>query len=339
MSIVLDDNDKKTLGIIKDKINNSENIVISTHRNPDGDAIGSTLALHLYLKSIGKKSRIIINGPVPDNYKFLNFSDEIEIFDETFIKTIEDSDLIFVVDLNDVERTNRPAEALKNSKAYKIVIDHHIEPKEFADLYFVKTEATSAGELIYYLCKHNDNNALNRDISSCLYTAILTDSGSFRFPRTDGTTHRIIADLIECGADPVYLYENIYNIRSAKAIKLLGIAFAGLEILRFGQLCLMCLTKNDFKKAVAEEEDVEDIVEQTLTIRNVKVGILLSESLKNDEIRVSFRSKGDISVRDLAVKFNGGGHKNAAGARFYNQSLDFTKQMLLNEIDKMRLIE
>jgi phosphoesterase RecJ-like protein len=336
MSIIINNDDFEILDAIKEKIDGSTNIILTTHRNPYGDAIGSTLGFYHYLNSIGKNSKIIIKGPLPFNYKFLPESDKIEIYDDSHFDLIQNCDLIFVIDLNDVERTGSPAEAIKSSNAFKIVVDHHIEPKAFADLYFVKTEATSAGELIYYLCKHKNDNGLCPETASCLYSAIMTDSGSFRFPRTDGTTHRIIADLIDNGADPVELFENIYNIRPKQVVKLLGEAFAGLETID-DKICILTLCREHFEKANACEEDVEDIVEQSLTIENIKLGILLSESLNKDEIRVSFRSKGDISVRDLAVKFNGGGHKNAAGARFFNQSIEDAKKLILDELKNMNI--
>jgi bifunctional oligoribonuclease and PAP phosphatase NrnA len=276
---------------------------------------------------------MIIHSPVPYNYKFLKGSENIIQYNEECDDFILSSDLIFVIDLNDVERTKSPAAAIKKSSAYKIVIDHHLEPKEFADLYLTDDEATSAGELVYQLIKNDKQNYLNDAISSCLYSAIMTDTGSFRFPRTDGNVHRIIADLIDQGANPVELFENIYNIRPSKVVKLLGEAFGGLELFFSGELCVMTLDKSLFLRAGAVEEDVEDIVEQSLTIEGVKVGILFSECLQKEEIRISFRSKGDISVRDIALKFNGGGHKNAAGARIFNTSLNEAKRLVLKEME------
>ena len=224
------------------------------------------------------------------------------------------------------------AETLKQSHAYKIIIDHHIEPKEFADLYFVNPEATSTGELIYYIIKTYNNEFFTKDIANALYTAIATDTGHFRFPRTDEITHNIISDLISKGADPVYCYDQIYNNRPIRFLKLLGEAFCSIETYFDDTVCIMTLTEENYKKAGANEMDVEDIVEHTMFIEKVKIGVLLSECNNANEIRCSFRSKGDISVRDFAIKFNGGGHKNASGARFKNKNINEVKQIIINQL-------
>jgi phosphoesterase RecJ-like protein len=335
MSVLLNSEINEKFDQINQQIDKSGNITITTHVNPDGDAIGSVLGLYNYLRDLKKECKIIIHSPVPYNFKFLKGAENIIQYSNECDDFILSSDLIFVVDLNDIDRTKSPAEIVKKSPAKKIVIDHHINPKEFADIYLVDENATSAGELVYYLLKSNKNFVLNRPIAESLYSAIMTDTGIFRFPRTDGSIHRIIAELIDSGADPVMLFEKIYNTRPPRVMKLFGEAFAGLEILLDGKLCVMTLSKKEFQRAGAVNEDVEDIVEQSLTIEGVQVGILLSEILNSDEIRVSFRSKGDIFIRDIAVKFNGGGHQNAAGARFYNTPLEKAKMLVVEEIKKL----
>ncbi|MFH1052687.1 MAG: bifunctional oligoribonuclease/PAP phosphatase NrnA [bacterium] len=338
MSVNITENTKKLFEQIHHVVDEAKRITITTHVNPDGDAIGSTLAFYHYLCSLGKECRIIIHSSVPYNFQFLSNADNIQTFDnnqnlsEDYILA---SDAIFVIDLNDIDRTKSPAEIIKKSKARKIVIDHHINPKEFADIYLVDDNATSAGELVYYLIKSNNEFQLDKTISECLYSAIMTDTGTFRFPRTDGNIHRIIADLIDCGADPVMLFEKIYSTRPPRVIKLLGEAFAGLEMLLDGKLCVMTLTKEHFNRAGASNEDVEDIVEQSLTIQGTQVGILFSQMLESEEIRISFRSKGDINIRDVAVKFNGGGHQHAAGARLFNMPMEEAKAMVIEEVEKM----
>jgi len=326
---------EKVFEPIHEIINNSSKITITTHVNPDGDAIGSTLAFYHYLISQKKECKIIIHSTIPYNFSFLEGSEYISQYNDSFDDFILSSDTIFVIDLNDIERTKSPADIIKKSKAKKVIIDHHINPKDFADVYLVDDNATSAGELVYYLIKSNDSFKFTSTISECLYAAIMTDTGTFRFPRTDGSIHRIIADLIDNGANPVYLYEKIYNTRPPRVVKLFGEAFAGLEILFDGKVCVMTLTREHFKRAGAKNEDVEDIVEQSLTIKNVEIGILFSEMLDSDEIRISFRSKGDINIREVAVKFNGGGHQHAAGARFYNASIEEAKKLMLKEVGEL----
>lgn len=318
------------------RLDGAKQITITTHANPDGDAIGSALALFHYVELFKNHVKMIIHNDVPHNFKFLSGSENFEKYNsELHDNFILQSDLLIIVDLNDPNRTKSPSEIIKKTNAFKIVIDHHFAPELFADLSIIETDACSAGELIYKLVKSDDSKTMNRNIAEALYAAILTDTGSFRFPRTDGETHRIIADIIDRGADPVYLYENIYNIRPFKSVKLLGEAFANLELYYDGTLCLMALSKGHFQRSGASEEDVEDIVENFLTIKGVKIGVLLSESLTNDEIRISFRSKDDISIREIALKFNGGGHKHAAGARVYNTPLKDVKSKIIEAVSEV----
>lgn len=321
---------------IKNRIEKSKQITITTHGNPDGDAIGSALSMYHYIKLFDKKVKIIIHDDVPHNFKFLEGAEHFEIYNADIHNNfILNSDLLFIVDLNDPKRTKSPAEILIKTQAFKIIIDHHYAPELFADLSIIETDASSTGELIYKLIKSDVSKRINKEIADALYSAILTDTGSFRFPRTDGETHRIIADLIDIGSDPVNLYENIYNIRPFKSVKLLGEAFAGMELHFDGKLCIMALEKEHFERANAGEEDVEDIVENFLTIKGVKVGVLISDSLTTQEVRISFRSKDDISIRDIAMQFDGGGHKHAAGARVYNTAIDEVKHRVIKAISKI----
>jgi bifunctional oligoribonuclease and PAP phosphatase NrnA len=333
MSALLNDDKIESIGKIIELFKKNEKFIITTHVNPDGDAIGSVLALHHYLKYFNKSSRLIIYSPVPYNLRFLKGSEEINIFEPQDEKYILESDVAVVVDLNDATRAKEPGELILKSDAKKVIIDHHINPKDFADFYLTDEDATSAGELIYFLLSSDEDYKISKSVAECLYTAIMTDTGSFRFPRTDGNLHRIVADLIDLGADPVYLFENIYNIMPVRVVKLLGQAFKSIELFYEGKVCVMTLRRRDFEEIGAVNEDVEDIVEKSMAIEGVVIGILLSEHTSKEEIRVSFRSKGDISVRDIAVEFNGGGHKNAAGARFFNTAVDDAKNEIIKAIE------
>ncbi len=318
-------------------IRSSKKPLITTHINPDGDAIGSVLAMSAYIaKTYGKTPKIYIHNPVPYNYKFLPNSDKIEEYDGDVSK-IESADLIIVLDLNDFKRLKKFGEDMSKVKAKKILVDHHSDPKSKPDVLISDPEATSTGELVYRLISMDPDAVIDKDIASCLYAAILTDTGSFRFPRTDSETHRIISDLIEKGADPSEIYEKIYNRRPLRVIKLIGEAFASAETRLEGALCFMSITRESLRKAQAFDEDVEDIAEHTVTIDGVKIGVLLSENSKTDEIRISFRSKENIEARKLAVKFGGGGHFHAAGARVNGQTVEALKGLI--EIEAKKLLE
>ncbi len=310
----------------------SKNIIITTHMNPDGDAIGSALSIYHFAKDAGCNPKVIINDEVPYNFSFLSDADKVITYDESkHYDEILKAEAIFVVDLNDPSRLKALEKPILESSAKKIVIDHHIEPKEFADIYIVDTEASSAGELIYKFLIQIENVKINSYVAESLYTAIMTDSGNFRFPRTDAELHRIVADLLELGADPVKIYNEVYARVPYRKLQLLGYAYSNMNLYFNGNLCMMYLTADDIKKAEASENDVEDFVETLLNIEGVKVGIMMTEAIDRSVVRISFRSKGDISVRDMALKFDGGGHFHAAGARVYNSDLQTVRHRLLEE--------
>ena len=176
---------------------------------------------------------------------------------------------------------------------------------------------------------------ITEEIASALYTAIMTDTGSFRFPHTKSETHLIIAELIKYGADPAKIYEEVYNIIPYRAALLQGEAFASSELFYEGKLVVMTLSKEIFTKTGGLDSDIEGIVEHTVTIKNVLAGILITERPNDPEIRISFRSKGDINVRELAVELGGGGHFNAAGARLSNVTLIDARKIVIEKAGKL----
>lgn len=320
----------KSVNEILTAIENSKNILISTHTNPDGDAIGSCLALYHYLQQKNKQAQIIIHSPIPSNLKFLNEINHITINnDEQINKLSTNSDTIFVVDLNDISRVKSLRLVIEQSNALKIVIDHHLEPKNFADLYLIDTTASSTGEILYKLLQKDRNFQWTQIISEYLYVAIMTDTGNFRFERTDSEVHRIVADLIDYGADPVKLYNEVYNKIPFNAARLMGIGYSNLEQYFDGKLVLMPIRHQDFLDTNSREEDTESFVESILSVDKVVMSILLMEIKDRNEIRVSIRSKGNYSARALALFFGGGGHLNAAGCRFYGEKFDTVKEKLI----------
>lgn len=324
------------LEIILEAIKQCNNIVITTHMNPDGDAIGSALGLYFYLKETGKNPSLICIDPAPPNIVFLEGTENIEIYKpQVHDVKINNADMLIIVDLNDAGRLRELSGTVFASKARKIIIDHHMNPKDFADLYLIDTEASSVGEMIWRLLKLDNDYSFSPQTASALYVAIMTDSGSFRFPRTDAELHLIVADLIDSGADPVYLYDEVYNQLPYRSFKLKNEGYSSMQLYFDGRLCLMPLAYSAFTKWEAIEDDTEGFVEELLSIKGVRVGILLTEVPARDEIRVSFRSKGDYSVRELAEKFGGGGHEYAAGARVKGSSLDDVQKELLRQFEEM----
>ncbi len=191
-------------------VENHKKFVITSHVNPDGDSIGSEIALYLYLKNLGKNARIINYSLTPDNYKFLDKNNVIEKFDEEKHKeVIENTEIIFILDTNEYSRTRTMEPLIKNSSAKKICIDHHLGSNQNGfDYYISDIDSPATGEILYRFFNSTENS-INTDIAEALYTAIMTDTGSFRFPRTDYETHKITAELIKAGADPVKLFSEV----------------------------------------------------------------------------------------------------------------------------------
>lgn len=308
---------------------NAKSIIISTHTNPDGDALGSSLALHRFALKIGKSSRILADTQLSVNLALFN-QNEYEVYDYTkHVGLIENADAIFILDLNDSKRLKSLEKNILESRAKKVMIDHHLEPNDFADAYYVDTDASSTAELVFKFIKNLDVAKLDNKIAEALYLGIMTDSGSFRFPRTDAELHRIVAELIEFGADPVSIYDNVYNQNSLLLTKLVGEVMTNIRLYCDDKLCIMTISRELLKKYKATNQDLEGFVEKTLSVAGVQIGAMISEMEDKDEIRISLRSKGDYSVREIAMYFGGGGHFHASGARCYECSLDDAKSKIV----------
>lgn len=311
---------------------NYNNFLIITHSNPDGDAIGSSLALYHYLNQKNKNVTLVMLSPIPSNLQFLTGINKIEFLLEPRKKfTANNFDVIVILDLNDITRLKEFHKHIINSNALKIVIDHHQEPKQFADFYLVDTSASSTGEILFKLLRKDKNILWTPQIAESLYVAIMTDTGNFRFERTDSEVHRIVADLIEFGADPVRLYNEVYNKISLNAARLMGVGYSRLESYFGNKLVIMPIFHQDFVETNTKEEDTEGFVESLLSIDGVVMAILMLEIVERNEIRVSIRSKGDFSARKLALNFGGGGHINAAGCRFYNSDFNQIKHTIIQK--------
>lgn len=317
-------------------LNDNNNILISGHQSPDGDCIGSQLGLYYYLRYLGKDVYMINCDPVPENLMFLKGCDELRVYNpDTHDTLFLDAGLIIITDVNETSRTGAQGDIILKSKAKKLVIDHHIDPDEFADYYYIDTEASSTGQLIWRIIDTDDKYNPGIETAEALYAAIMTDTGSFRFPRTNAEVHRSIASLIEIGVKPEDMYDNIYNTNSYSAFRLTGLAMSKLELHFNGLLGIISLKSEDFTSTGAEQADTENIVERILSVKGVKIGIFIREAPGSGFLRVSLRSKDVYSVRDIAAKFNGGGHFHAAGARLYGADIDSGIEMILKAASDM----
>ena len=302
-------------------IESHKRFVLTTHVNPDGDGLGTEVALALYLELKGKQVTILNDSATPSNYLFLDQLHPILQFEKAkHIKIIENAQVIVVLDTNHPDRLETMKPFIMASHAVKVCIDHHLEPGEFADLYLLDESSTATGEIVYHLINYLTGQTIDRGTAIALYTAIMTDTGSFRYPKTDPEVHKIIAHLIQMGADPVAIYEQVYECGSANRMRLLGMALANLKLLYDGKLAYIVLTRDMFEATGATEADTDAFVPYTLAIGGVQIGLMFSEM--NDIIKVNFRSKGNIRINELAKEFGGNGHQNAAGARIPHARLD-----------------
>jgi len=312
---------KTTISQIKALILQNQNFLITTHVNPDGDAIGCELAIDLALRQLGKQSTIVNHNVTPDNYQWLDEEKRIIHFiPELHRDYILNSNVIFILDTNQPDRLRSLEPFVRQSKAIKIVIDHHLEPHPFGDYYLIDDDATSTGEIVFKLLKEIEEIKFDKQIATALYTAIMTDTGSFRYPRTDSETHKITAHLIELGANPTEIFVNVYENWSPGRMRLLGEALDTLKTDYDGKLAYIVCTQKMFKETGTNEVETDNFTVYPMSIKGVLVGILFNE-LPNG-VKISFRSKGDIPINELAKEFGGNGHMNAAGARLFDKKLE-----------------
>ncbi len=306
-------------------IRNANSIAITTHVNPDGDALGSEVGLAEWLISIGKNVSVINHSPTPYNYFFLDTGTPIiEQFDvakhDALLKSV---DLLLVLDVNDPGRIRSIGPYALADRSKVAIIDHHLEPKDFAREYFIDTEACSTGELIYRLVTAAQpmlGGEITPKAANALYVAIMTDTGSFKFPRTNSGVFRMCADLLDLGADPVRSYNEVYNSSPPARLLLMRECLNSLEYQFNDRMAFQTITQAQLKSIGANEEDVDGFVQMPFQVGGIVLSAFLLE-LK-EGWKLSVRSKGDVSAAALAQAFGGNGHFNAAGARIA-ESLPF----------------
>lgn len=310
----------------RELLRSSSSVVLTTHVNPDGDGLGSQLALAEVLRARGRVVRIINHDAVPPPYRFLDPDGQtLERYEPArHDRFIQEASFIVVVDTNQLGRLGRMESAVESSPAPKAIIDHHPDPGSFASVVVVDTEASSTGELLYDLFVASEVLPLSAAGAAALYTAIMTDTGSFRFPKTDAGLHRVVAHLLDMGADPVSIYQHVYEEGPANRLQLLGEVLAGLQVHHEGRVCVFSVTRDMFRRTGTSEIDTDAFVPMTLTIGGVRIGLMLTEL--DDCIKINFRSRGAIAVNRLAQHYGGNGHPNAAGARVHGATIDALRQ-------------
>ena len=305
-------------------------IVIVSHRNPDGDAIGASLGLASFLRKKFHTVNVVFPSEYPTTFEYLDRLKDAIIYDVKPIdakKTIEKADTIFCLDFNALDRVDKLGETIQFSKAKKILIDHHLEPEPFTDYEFIDTNASSTSELIFlWIRALGEENKIDIQTGEALYTGIITDTGSFKY-NTRPQTFRVAADLKELGVDDFKLQDNIFNSLHVKNLRLLGHCLANrMEILDEKGIGIIYLTKKDYADFDIQRGDTEGIVNYLLYVKNIQIAAFVTE--QPTIIKLSLRSKGDISVQEVASKyFNGGGHKNASGGGVYASLSDVIEKL------------
>ena len=307
---------------IRKFLNPENKIVIITHYNPDGDAIGSSLGLKHFLKAKGVDAEVVVPNDFPKFLKWMPEAKKITIADYKRKKAADlifEANVIFILDFNASHRAgNLVGPWIEKSKATKILIDHHQQPEDF-DFVYSDTKIPASSQMIYHFIEAlGEENFVNEDISNCLYTGIMTDTGGFRFRSTSATTHRIIANLIEQGADPATITSNTWDTNTVSRLHLLSLILSRIEIVKDGKVAILWLKRNELKEFGFEKGDTEGFVNYGLSILGTKMAVFFMEDLYEDFIKISFRSKDEVDVNQFARKyFHGGGHINAAGGKYF----------------------
>ena len=295
-------------------------IAIIPHRGPDGDAMGSTLGLYHFLLKNNHHPVVVSPNEFPDFLAWMPGAETVKIFEkdkENCTKILEDAELIFTLDFNALHRTGEMEHVLAQLKAPFIMIDHHQKPDDYATFTYSDTSFGSTCEMIYnfilFLGKKQD---IDKTIGTCIYTGILTDSGSFRFPKTTGTTHRIIAELIDLGVENTEIPTLLFDNSSFGRLQILGRALQNMKVITEHKTAYITLTQDELNSFNYVKGDTEGIVNYGLSIKGIVFAAIFIENKEEKIIKISFRSQGDFDVNQFARDyFNGGGHRNAAGGK------------------------
>ncbi|WP_394750027.1 DHH family phosphoesterase [Spongiimicrobium salis] len=297
-----------------------QKIVIVPHKNPDGDAIGSTLGLWHYLKNRGQNAMIISPNELPKFLKWMPGTTEILNFEKeasTAKKHIQEATLIFTLDFNHLGRIGQLQPLLANAEADLIMIDHHEDPADYAKITYSDPSMSATCEMVYnFIDFLGDTDKITPEIANCLYTGIMTDTGSFKFASTTSTTLRVAANLVDKGADNSKINNLVYDTNSPNRLHLLGCALKNMVILEEYHTAYITLSQEELDTYHYKKGDTEGIVNYGLTLEGIYFAVIFIENREEGIIKISFRSEGSFPVNEFAQHhFQGGGHKNAAGGK------------------------
>lgn len=307
-----------TITELKQLLSAPKKIVITTHHKPDGDAMGSSLGLYAYLIQLGHHVKVITPTDYPEFLHWMPYNSEVLVYTEHLqesAKLVEEADLIFCLDFNSLSRINELGELVGKSAGYKIMIDHHLDPQDFDDFRHWSINACAAAQLVYDFIVNELDGAeyIDKYVATCLYTGIMTDSGSFRFPSATSEVYRIAADLIDLGAEHWRIHQLVYDNASENRLRFLGHCLSNkLTVIRAYNTAIITVTKEELNQFQIVTGETEGIVNYALSINGIKLAAFIVE--RPDRVKLSLRSTGDFPANEICSKyFNGGGHRNAAG--------------------------
>ena len=324
--------DNKTLNAICEEVKTKKRCLVLAHQNPDGDTLGSMLALGALLKKLGHVVDHAVSDPVPEVFKFLPFANLVkQPKDESLQKNY---DLAFSLDCGSVKRLGDAKDMWLNAKA-TINIDHHVSNEKFAKINWIEAEATSTGQLIYWLAKAL-KTTITKDVATLLYTTLLTDTGCFSNSNTNADALSWGAELISLGAEHESIYRKVFLEKPFKSMKIFGVGLNNINLLKGESLIWTFVDKDTMDKVLATSEDTEDIADHMMRTKGVKVGVFFRED--NGEVKVSLRSNIDgLDVSKIAMSMGGGGHKRAAGINIkspFSKVKDMVLEKVISELDK-----
>ncbi|MEI6061178.1 MAG: bifunctional oligoribonuclease/PAP phosphatase NrnA [Bacteroidota bacterium] len=311
---------------MKKLLEEKSEVLITTHYNPDGDAIGSSLALFHFLTLLGINSKVLLPNELPSFLLWMPGADQAVIYsDDTVLgnSLIASSDLVFCMDYNALSRVKLFSDQLRASMATRVIIDHHIQPENEFDLTFSDTRVSSTSELLYQIIDMAGHaERISKEMAECLFVGMMTDTGSFSYACNRPETFEIAANLIRAGMDVERVHRMVYDTYSESRMRLLGHCLgANMKVMPEFATAYIWLSKEDMEEYNYQQGDTEGVVNYALSIQNVAVAALFTE--RGDRIRVSLRSKGTFSVNEFARShFNGGGHRNAAGGDIFKTMPD-----------------
>ena len=332
---------KEDIEIVKNLLANPKKIAIIPHRSPDGDAMGSTLALYHFLKKLNHQPIVISPNDFPGFLAWLPGSESVLVYEnekESVTKVLQSAELVFTLDFNALHRTGEMEQVLQKLKVPFVMIDHHQKPDNYALVTYSDTSIGSTCQMIYeFISSLGKKDLLDKTIATCLYTGIMTDSGSFRFPSTTSTTHRIVADLIDLGVNNSEIHNLVFDDNSFNRLQLLGRALQNMKVFPEYKTAYTTLSQNELDEFHYKKGDTEGFVNYGLTIKGINFAAIFIENRDENSIKISFRSQGTFDVNQFSREnFNGGGHINAAGGKS-TLSMEETTKKFENLLTKISI--